>query len=64
MVIRGSQIIDVSLTPGDKSNGFLTPMVGLEGGLTIDYDRKGEVMYWIEGKENDDENVCLVNFFW
>lgn len=57
MVMRASQIIDVSLTPGDKTSGFLTPVVGIEGGIHIDYDRKKQVLFWVEGKDDDEENV-------
>jgi low density lipoprotein-related protein 2 len=57
MVMRASQIIDVTLTPGDKTSGFLTPVVGIEGGIHIDYDRKKQVLFWVEGKDDDEENV-------
>jgi low density lipoprotein-related protein 2 len=57
MVMRASQIIDVSLTPGDKTSGFLTPIVGIEGGIHVDYDRKKQVLFWVEGKDDDEENV-------
>jgi low density lipoprotein-related protein 2 len=60
IVIRASQVIDVSLTPGDKTSGFLTPVVGIEGGLHIDYDRKKQVLFWVEGKEDDEENVSYI----
>lgn len=57
MIMRGSQIIDVSLTPGDAATGFLTPIVGIDNGIQIDYDRKTNTIFWVEGKEDDDENV-------
>lgn len=57
MLVKGAQIIDVSLTPGDNTAGFLTPIVGIDNGLQIDYDRKNNVIFWVEGKEDDDENV-------
>jgi hypothetical protein len=64
IVMRASQVIDVSLTPGDKTSGFLTPVVGIEGGIQIDYDRKKQVLFWVEGKEDDDENVSnILNTF-
>ncbi|KAL0271000.1 UNVERIFIED_CONTAM: hypothetical protein PYX00_008246 [Menopon gallinae] len=59
MVMKGSQIIDVSLTPGDKTSGFLTAIVGIEGGLHLDYDRKMQNIYWVEGKEDDEENCTI-----
>jgi len=57
MVMRASQILDVSLTPGDKTSGFLTPIVGIEGGLHLDFDRKKQILFWVEGKDDDEENV-------
>lgn len=57
MVMRASQVIDVSLTPGDKTRGFLTPIVGIEGGIHLDFDRKKQILFWVEGKDDDDENV-------
>lgn len=59
MIVRGSQIVDISLTPGDKTTGFLTPIVGIDNGIQIDYDRKTNTIFWLEGKEDDDENVSI-----
>ena len=55
--MKGSQIIDVSLTPDDKTSGFLVPIVGIENGIQLEFDRKTETLFWVEGKEDDDENV-------
>lgn len=63
MVMKGSQIIDVSLTPGDKTSGYLTAIVGIEGGLQLDYDRKNQNIFWVEGKEDDEENVSVLMCF-
>lgn len=59
MVMKGTQIIDVSLTPGDKSSGYLTPIVGIEGGMQLDYDRHLHQIFWVQGKEDDDENGTI-----
>lgn len=60
MVMRGSQIVDVPLAPGDKtSGGFLTAIVGIEGGLHLDFDRKTQTIFWVEGKEDDEENCTI-----
>lgn len=59
LVMRGSQIIDVPLNSGDKSTGFLTPIVGIENGLQVDFDRKTGTIYWVEGKEDEEENVRI-----
>lgn len=59
MVMKGSQIVDVPLTPGDKTSGYLTAIVGIEGGLHLDYDRKTQTIFWVEGKEDDEENCTI-----
>lgn len=59
MVMRGSQIVDVSTRPGDKTTGFLTPIIGIDHGLQIDYDRKTTTVIWVEGKDNDSDNVRI-----
>lgn len=63
MVMRGSQIVDVPLDSVDKTGGFLTAVVGIENGLQVDYDRKTDTILWVEGKEDDSENVCRPYFF-
>lgn len=57
VVMKGTQIVDVSLTPGDKTSGYLTPIVGIDNGIQIEFDRKTEMLFWVEGKEDDNENV-------
>jgi len=57
MVMKGSQIVDVPMTPEDKTSGYLTAIVGIEGGLHLDYDRKTQTVFWVEGKEDDEDNV-------
>ena len=59
MVMRGSQIIDVSVTPTDKTTGFFTPIIGVENGLQIEYDRERQEIFWVQGKENDEENCTI-----
>lgn len=60
MVMKGSQIVDVALTPGEKgAAGFLTPIVGVEHGLQLDYDRNGDRIFWIEAVEEDSENGTI-----
>lgn len=63
MVMKGSQIVDVALTPGEKgAAGFLTPIVGVENGLQLDYDRNNERIFWIEAITKDAENVRYITF--
>jgi len=49
MVLRGSQIVDISLTPGETKAGYITPIVSVEGGRFIDYDRRDRIIYWLQG---------------
>jgi len=61
--MRGYQIIDVSLTPGDKTTGHIVPIVGIEGGTQVDYDTETKSLYWVEGLKvnEEDETVDSVN---
>ena len=63
MLMKGSQIIDLALTPGSDdssgSGGRLTPVVEVGAGRELDFDRKGEALYWIESLEADEENGTL-----
>lgn len=61
MVMKGSQIIDVGLDKSKEtgSAGFLTPIVGLENGLELDYDRTNERIFWVEATTKDSENVSV-----
>jgi len=49
MVLRGSQVVDVSLIPGETKTGYITPIVGVEGGRFIEYDRRDRMIYWLQG---------------
>ena len=57
--MKGAQIVDVSLTPGDRTSGFLVPVVGINYGVQVEYDRKTDTLFWVEAKEEDSENVSL-----
>ncbi|XP_049818680.1 low-density lipoprotein receptor-related protein 2 [Aethina tumida] len=59
MVMRGSQIFDVPINSGDNSLGYVTPIVGIEHGVQIDYDRKNNAIFWVESKDDNEEN-CTV----
>lgn len=63
LVMRGYQIIDVSLTPGDKTTGHIVPIVGIEGGTQVDYDTETKSLYWVEGLKvnEEDESINSVN---
>lgn len=63
LVMRGYQIIDVSLTPGDRTTGHIVPIVGIEGGTQVDYDTETKSLYWVEGLKvnEEDESVNSVN---
>lgn len=59
MVLRGSQIVDVSLLPRSIKTGYITPVVGVESGKFIDYDKKERMIYWLQTKDDDDENGTI-----
>ena len=59
MVLKGSQIVDIPLNGGNVRAGSLSPVVGIENGFGLDYDRKGEQLFWLQGKEDDDENCTI-----
>lgn len=59
--MRASQIVDVSLTPKDKSSGFITPVIGVDGGVQVDYDRKTGTLFWVEGRKQDEDGNVSEN---
>ena len=72
MLMKGSQIIDLPLTAGgggsgsgsggdgeSGSGGRLTPVVEVGAGRELDFDRKGEWLFWIETDEEDEDNGTL-----
>ena len=49
MIMKDKQIVDMKVDSSTgKSEGFLSPVVGVENGLFVDYDRKKEQIYWVE----------------
>ncbi|KAG1701225.1 Low-density lipoprotein receptor-related protein 2 [Nymphon striatum] len=58
MVMKSSQIVDVSLLPGDTSIGYFTPVIGIENGNALDYDKKEGNIFWVQYDE-DDENGTI-----
>ena len=61
MIMKDKQIVDMkvdSLT--GQSEGFVSPIVGVENGIFLDYDRIKEEIYWVELEEKDSEKVCKV----
>lgn len=51
LVIKGTQIVDIPLTPSEKNTGYITPVVNVDSGIQIDYDRKTNSLFWVQGKE-------------
>ena len=49
----------MSLTPGDIKSGYITPVVGVEGGKFIDYDRREHMVYWLQTKDEESENGTI-----
>ena len=59
MVIKSSQIVDLSVMPEDTTNGHLTPVVDLKIGKSVDYDTSKQTIYWTETENEDDVNGTL-----
>ncbi|XP_077257889.1 low-density lipoprotein receptor-related protein 2-like [Temnothorax americanus] len=59
IVLRSSQIVDVYLTPKETKTGYITPIVGVEGGRLIEYDRRDRIIYWLQGKDGDSKNGTI-----
>ena len=59
MVMKTTQIVDLSLTPNEKSVGFFTPIIGIENGYDFDYDKQQGFTYYIQLREDDKENGTL-----
>lgn len=53
--MKGTQIIDVSLEPKNNSTGHITPVVGIEGGVSLDYDHSKGNLFWVQGVREDEE---------
>lgn len=59
--MKGSQIIDVSVQPNNKSTGQITPIVGIDGGVSLDYDRESALIYWVQGAKEDEDGELAGN---
>lgn len=44
------------LNNGEKKYGLIKKVVGIEGGIKIEYDSKKKIILWVEGKEDEEEN--------
>lgn len=55
MVMKGSQLVDLSLTTtsNTRNNGFFTPLIGINNGYEFDFDKEKEVVYYLENSDND-----------
>ncbi|XP_067141896.1 low-density lipoprotein receptor-related protein 2 isoform X5 [Centruroides vittatus] len=59
MVMRSTQLVDMSLTPGDKRVGYFTPLIGIENGHDFDYDKEDGTLFWIQLENDDKENGTI-----
>ncbi|KAK4306220.1 hypothetical protein Pmani_021946 [Petrolisthes manimaculis] len=60
MVMKGGHIIDISLKSEEqKASRFLTPIIGVENGLQLDYDPNKECIFWVEAVTKDSENGTI-----
>lgn len=59
MLMKANQLIDISLTPDDKSSGQIVPIIGIENGYDFDYDKQEGSIYWIQLADEDKENGTI-----
>lgn len=59
LLMKGSQIVDTSLNPGETVAGTITPIVGIENGKQIEYDKKSNSIFWLECRGDEDSNVSI-----
>ncbi|XP_066250185.1 low-density lipoprotein receptor-related protein 2 [Euwallacea similis] len=59
LLMKGSQIIDTSLTPGENVAGTITPIVGIENGKQVEYDKKINSIFWLECRAEAEDNCTL-----
>lgn len=59
LLMKGSQIVDTSLNPGETVAGTITPIVGIENGKQIEYDKKSNSIFWLECRGDEDNNVSI-----
>ncbi|GAB6028318.1 hypothetical protein CHUAL_002491 [Chamberlinius hualienensis] len=59
MVMEGSYIVDMSIRPNDSSRGAISAVVGTEKGIDFDFDKKENIIYWVEVSLDDSENGTL-----
>ena len=59
MVMKTTQIVDQSLGPNQKSEGFFTPIIGVENGYDFDYDKQEGYIYYVQLRDDDKENGTL-----
>ena len=56
MVVKKTQIVDISVMPEDEAIGHLTPIVDLKFGQSVDYDTSKQMIYWTEMENLGDKN--------
>ena len=59
MVVKNSQIVDLSVMPEDESVGHITPIVDLKIGKSVDYDSSQQTIFWTELENEKDKNGTL-----
>ena len=64
MVIKKDQIADISITSEESSVGHFTPVIGIEYGVSVDYDVKTQEIYWVETKNEDETMEHCTKLVW
>ena len=59
MVIKKDQIADISIMSEETSVGHFTPVIGVDFGVSVDYDTKVQEIYWVETALEGQNNGTL-----
>ena len=60
MVIKENQIADISLMGDkDKVTGYITPVIDVKVGTSVDFDIQKNEIYWVEVEKEGDTNGTL-----
>lgn len=61
MVMKGTQIVDVPIA--QETTGYLSPIVGVENGRVLDFDKKKGDFFWIEGTGDNVRKLVRTKIF-
>ncbi|XP_022692321.1 low-density lipoprotein receptor-related protein 2-like isoform X2 [Varroa jacobsoni] len=59
MVLRGSQLVDMTLEAGKSNAGQMSPIIGLDRARDFDFDQQEDNVYIVKALDDDKENGTL-----